>query len=153
MATVDDGNACVPGVQLSFQLTLDAAVYPAAANPSQPAQMSAVLTFISTSTPPLVLEWFSGQRYDVVITNGSGVAVYHWSHGRIFPMLATLEPVSGTLQWVVEIPLADDEGVALPAGPYLIRAYLTTSTSVPGVSDGTAFAGMYSASLLFRVGT
>ena len=88
MASVDDENGCVVNQSLSFQLAIDAAVYPVAADPSDPVHMAAVLVITSMSTPPLVLEFFSAQHYDVVITNGDGVAVYHWSHGRVFPQIA-----------------------------------------------------------------
>jgi Intracellular proteinase inhibitor len=154
MASVADENASVKvETRVSFQLGLNAADFPAATDPSKPAHMSAKLTICSTLKPALVLEFFSAQRYDAVITNGEGVAVYHWSNGRVFPQIASLVPVDGEMDWVIDIPLADDHGVALPPGPYVIRAYLMTFTGFPGVQDHAAFAGVYSGSLYFRVGS
>ena len=56
------------------------------------------------------------------------------------------------MEWSVDVALADDQGVPLPAGPYVVRAYLMTFTGIEGVQNHHAFAGMYSASLFFRVG-
>ncbi len=118
MASVVDENASVKvETRVSFQLGLNAADFPAATDPSKPAHMSAKLTICSTLKPALVLEFFSAQRYDAVITNGEGVAVYHWSNGRVFPQIASLVPVDGEMDWVIDIPLADDHGVMAAARP------------------------------------
>jgi hypothetical protein len=113
--------------------------------------MSAVLTFRSTVTPPVVLEWFSLQRYDFVITDGTGAEVYRWSAGRAFPQIASNQPVDGTERWEVDVTLADKQAAPLPAGPYVVRAFLTTRTGDPGVQNPQAFAGKYSASLGFAI--
>jgi hypothetical protein len=137
---------------VSFTLGIDKAVYPAAAGSSSPVHMTAVLTFRSTVSPRVVLEWFSLQRYDVVITDGTGAEVYRWSTGRAFALIASNEPVHGSERWEVDVPLADTHGVPLPGGPYVIRAYLMNRTNDPGVQDPQAFAGKYSASLGFSIG-
>jgi hypothetical protein len=114
--------------------------------------MSVVMTFRSTVSPPTVLEWFSYERYDVVITDGAGTDVYRWSEGREFPMIASNQPVDGEERWEVDVPLASKQGVPFPAGPYVLRAYLTTRTNDPGVQKPQAFAGKYSGSLGFSIG-
>jgi hypothetical protein len=137
---------------LSFTLGIDKANYPATSSSASPAHISAVLTFRSTVTPLVVLEWFSLQRYDIVITDGTGAEVYRWAAGREFPQIASNQPVDGTERWEVDVTLADKQGTPLPAGPYVVRAFLTTRTNDPGVQNPQAFAGKYSASLGFTIG-
>jgi Intracellular proteinase inhibitor len=154
MDTASQPPASVPAdTCVSFTLGIDRAVYPAAADPSSPSHMSAVLTFRSRVSPPVVLEWFSYQRYDVVITDGTGAEVYRWADGRAFPMIASNQPVDGRVDWEVDVPLAGEDGTPLPPGPYVVRAYLTTRTNDAGVEDPQAFAGKYSASLGFSIGS
>ena len=117
--TEDDST----GSGVCFNLGIDEAVYPAA-TASSPVRMNYALTFVSTVSPPVVLKWFSLQRYDVLITGCMGAKVYRWSAGRAFPDIASNEPVLGEKQWVVDATLADSQGVPLPVGPYVIRADL-----------------------------
>ena len=79
--------------QVSFTLGLDKAVYPF--NATTPSHAQASLAFISTVVPPVVLEFFSLQHFDVMIINDNGDPVFQWSAGRAFPQIASNIPVTG----------------------------------------------------------
>ena len=140
-----------PAAPLSFTLGLDKAVYPPAPDAQSPTKMTAYLTLRSTVTPPVVLEFFSLQEYDLIITNGAGQQVYQWSAGRAFPDIASNVPVDGEKSWTIDVTLEDAQKTPLPPGPYVARAYLMNRTSDPGVTDPQAFAGKYGGSIGFSI--
>src|SRR5437879_3472932 len=93
--------------QVSFTLRLNSAVFFYDQELAGPAHLIAHLIFCSTVTPPIVLEFFSLQHFDLVIINDAGGEVYRWSAGRKFPMIATNVPVFGEEHWTVDVTLAD----------------------------------------------
>src|SRR5216684_1406942 len=69
--------------QVSFTLSLNSAVYFQDPELPLPPQMIARLIFRATVTPPVVLEFFSLQHFDLVIINDAGDEVFRWSAGRV----------------------------------------------------------------------
>ncbi len=102
---------------VSFALSLDNKTY----KPGD--KMTARLTLRNTQPQPLVLEFSSGQEYDVVIQDSAGKEVYRWSAGKMFAQLMHNVSVAGEKNWVVDITLA----APLPAGKYAVQAWLTTT--------------------------
>jgi hypothetical protein len=138
--------------QVAFTLALDKAVYPF--NAEAPSHAQANLVFISTVVPPLVLEFFSLQHFDVIIINDNGDQVFQWSAGRGFPQIASNIPVTGEIEWDVDITLADNltanKGKSLPAGNYIAQAFLVNRTDV-GTRNPQAFSRKYAGSVMFAV--
>jgi hypothetical protein len=136
--------------EISFTLVLNNAVYTVDPTKSFAPQMSAQLIFRSTVSPPVVLEFFSLQRFDLQIINDAGEEVYLWSAGQIFPMIAENIRVIGEVHWIVDVPLVDTENVPLPTGQYIAHAYLVLHTDA-GTRNPTAFARKYAASVRFMI--
>jgi hypothetical protein len=136
--------------RVSFTLALDSAVYSIGQGGSPPPEMTAHIRFCSTVSPPVVLHFFSLQRFDLDIINDAGAEVYKWSAGRVFPMLAQNISVTGEVHWKVAVPLADAQGTPLPAGQYIAQAYLTLHTD-PSTRNKPAFARKYAGSVLFSI--
>ncbi len=138
--------------QIAFTLALDRAIYPF--NAKAPSHAQANLVFIGTVAPPVVLEFFSLQHFDVIIINDNGDQVFQWSAGRAFPQIASNIPVTGEIEWEVDVTLADNltanKGNALPAGNYIVQAFLVNHTDV-GTRNPQAFSRKYSASVLFTI--
>ena len=136
--------------QVSFTLSLNSAVY--FQDPEVPLapHMIARLILRATVTPPVVLEFFSLQHFDLVIINDAGDEVFRWSAGRAFPMIASNVPVFGEEQWTVDVTLADPAGALLPAGHYIAQSFLVTRTD-PGTRNPVAFAKKYAASVEFSI--
>jgi hypothetical protein len=133
---------------VSFTLRLDKAVYFNTPEPDPPAHLIAQLVFRGTVIPPVIVEFFSLQRFELLIINSSDTEVYRWSKGRAFPFLASIGPVVGEVSWKVDVILADSNGKSLPAGRYVTKAFLATSV------DGTVpqdIPGKYSASVGFLI--
>jgi hypothetical protein len=147
----DDSSRLVQVTQeVAFSLALDKAVYTVDPTASSPPQMTAVLVFRSTVSPPVVLEFFSYQRFDLLIINDAGDEVYRWSAGQIFPMIAENIPVTGEVHWTVDVPLANAQGVALPMGQYIATAYLVLHTDAE-IRNPAAFARKYAGSVRFSI--
>src|SRR5882724_6428397 len=100
---------------VSFELSLNNAVYQ---NSPSAAQMSARMTIRSNVNPPLILEFFSLQRFDFLIINSAGSELYRWSAGRVFPMIASNVPIEGEEHWTVDVPLSNAQGTPFPSGEY-----------------------------------
>ncbi len=77
------------------------------------------LTLRHTGRNPLVLEFSSGQKYDIIVTNEQGERVYVWSADKLFPQMMSTLPVTGEKTWLEPIPLKTP-------GRYVVEAYLTT---------------------------
>ena len=78
----------------------------------------------NVSDEPVTLPFSSGQRYDLVLHNESGV-VWGWSWTRLFTAEAgelVLAP-RDTFQFEERIPLAEIPDA--PDGVYVVRAYMT----------------------------
>jgi Intracellular proteinase inhibitor len=136
--------------QVSFTLSLNSAVYIQQPEVLSPPHMIARLILCATVKPPVVLEFFSLQRFDLVIINDAGDEVFRWSAGRAFPMIASNVPVFGKELWTVDVTLADRTGALLPAGHYIAQSFLTTRTDV-GTRNPVAFAKKYAASVEFSI--
>lgn len=78
------------------------------------------LTVRNSRPAPLVLDFNSGQRFDVRAYNDKGEIVWTWSSTRLFPAAVGQERVVTEKSWVAELP-------QLPPGNYAIEGYLTTS--------------------------
>jgi hypothetical protein len=147
----DDNLRAVEVIEeIAFTLALNKAVYTLDPTKSSPPQMTARLIFCSTVLPPVVLEFFSFQRFDLQIINDAGEQVYLWSAGQFFPLIAQNIPVIGEVHWTVDVPLADTKGVPLPTGQYIAQAYLVLHTDA-GTRNPTAFARKYAASVRFMI--
>jgi len=138
--------------QVAFTLALNKAVYPF--NETAPSHAQANLVFISTVAPPVVLEFFSLQHFDVIIINDNGDKVFQWSAGRAFPQIASNIPVTGEIEWDVDVTLADNltanKGKSLPAGNYIAQAFLVNRTDV-GTRNPQAFSRKYAANVMFTI--
>ena len=138
--------------QISFTLSLDKASYQFSA--TSPAHMEATLIFFSTVSPPVVLEFFSLQHFEIIIINDNGDQVFQWSAGRAFPQIASNIPVTGEIEWDVDVTLADNltanQGRPLPAGNYIAQAFLVNRTDV-GTRNPQAFSRKYAANVMFTI--
>jgi hypothetical protein len=138
--------------QVAFTLALDKAVYPF--NAATPSHARATLVFVSTVVPPVVLEFFSLQHFDLIIINDNGDAVFQWSAGRAFPQIASNIPVTGEIEWDIDITLADNltanQGNPLAAGNYIAQAFLVNRTEL-GTRNPQAFSRKYAANVLFKI--
>jgi hypothetical protein len=139
--------------QISFTLSLDKASYQFSA--TSPAHMEATLIFFSTVSPPVVLEFFSLQHFEIIIINDNGDQVFQWSAGRAFPQIASNIPVTGEVKWDVDVALVDNltanKGKALPAGRYIAQSFLVNHTDL-GTRNPPAFSKKYAANLQFTIG-
>ena len=94
------------------------------------------------------------RHFDVIIINDNGDPVFQWSAGRAFPQIASNIPVTGEIEWDVDITLADNltsnKGRALSAGDYIVQAFLVTHTDV-GTRNPQAFSKKYAASVMFTI--
>jgi hypothetical protein len=79
----------------------------------------------NTGPDPVTLTYPSGQRFDVVLRNDKGDAVYQWSRGRLFTAMVGTLAVAGEKNFVVDLPLA-----SIPSGRYTVEAWLTTTPIV-----------------------
>ena len=103
--------------EIGFTVALDSARY------SPGAVLGVRLTLRSTSAQSLVLEFPSGQSYDLKVTNEKGEVVYTWSAGRAFTMIYRTENFGpGEKTYGLAAPLDN-----LPPGRYQVEAWLTTS--------------------------
>jgi hypothetical protein len=69
---------------------------------------------------PLVLNFSSSQRFDILAYDSNGKEFYQWSRGRAFLTVMGREEIRGEKTWVAEIPVAD-----WPRGGYAVKAWLT----------------------------
>jgi hypothetical protein len=92
----------------------------------------------STGDPasPGVLNFSSGQMYDLEIRDGAGNVVYLWSRGKVFPQVVSELEIGDQKEYVLTVPLGK-----LPKGHYVVQGWFTT--------DGPARA--YSASARFHI--
>jgi hypothetical protein len=109
--------------EVRFSMALDAAVYTGTA--SGGTNVTARLTLRNSTPDPIVLQFPSGQSYDLKVRNEKGDIVYTWSANKLFPQIFRTESIGpGERNYVVQIPLP-----ALPAGKYVVDSYLTTTPS------------------------
>ena len=84
------------------------------------AATSVRLTLRNRTDVPLVLNFPSGQTYDVAVRDEDGNGVWTWSADRTFVQILRTEQVSGERLWVVTLP-------ALKPGRYSVEGWLTTT--------------------------
>jgi len=89
----------------------------------------------------MMLAYATSQEYDISMWNDKGQEIYRWSSDKVFTQGVWARWVHGTLTHRVEIPLKDASGQPLPAGNYVIHAWLTAG---PG---GAAYSAMTTARL------
>jgi hypothetical protein len=104
-------------------------------------------TIRNTGTEEVLLEYFAGQLFEVVIRDGSGSIVYvHSDRGfqkylMIAPLHLRLAPGESHTE-TMEIPLVytrgDEKGQPLPPGNYTLTVYLTAAVQghPSGIIDG-----------------
>lgn len=115
--------------EISFQLSLDQAVYTADLMPPVDPQravphMLARLTLRHTRQEPLRLTFATGQRFDFVIRNEKGEAVYRWSDGKAFTQALGTETILGERNWAIDVPLGAGSA-PLAQGRYIAEGWLT----------------------------
>jgi hypothetical protein len=104
------GGVAVSSPEVSFGLSL---------SPGKQ-RVDARLTLKNTTGLPIQLQFFTGQRFDLVIRDLAGVIVYRWSTGKVFPDEITTEVLTnGERSWMIEAP------VNLKKGAYLAEGWLT----------------------------
>lgn len=77
------------------------------------------------SDDEMMLAYATSQEYDVSMWNEKGEEIYRWSAGQVFAQGVWSRLVRGALTHRVEIPLRTATGEPLPAGNYVIHAWLT----------------------------
>lgn len=120
------GVTYVTAPALTFSLSLDRAEYEIDPAGSLPV-LTARITLRNTHLAPFQIVFPSGQQFELVLKNEKGDIVYRWSDGKAFTLaLMMIEFGHGEKNFVVEVPLADRAGVALPEGNYQAEAWLAT---------------------------
>jgi hypothetical protein len=117
---------------LSFGVALDKPLYFADFMPPvDPARsipvLTARLTVRNTGPQPVILQFNSGQRYDLVIRDSKGDQLYQWSQGKFFTQALGRLELKGELIYLVEVSLADRSGRTYPEGRYTLEGWLSTS--------------------------
>lgn len=69
---------------------------------------------------PLILNFSSSQRFDIVAYDSNGKEIYQWSRGKAFLTVMGREEIRGERTWVAELPVSE-----WPHGEYSVRAWLT----------------------------
>jgi hypothetical protein len=126
------GVTVVSAKEITFSLTLDKSVYTANLMPPVNLQtavpvMMARMTLRNTQDEPVVLEFPSGQSFDIAIKNEKGETVLRWSDGKFFTMVFRTERFSGEKNWTADLRLAGADGRPLPEGRYTAEAWLATT--------------------------
>jgi hypothetical protein len=105
---------------VSSRLSLDSLVYLYA--PEGGRQMIARLSVRNTTSRPRVLNFRSGQRYDLQLRNERGEVAYTWSADKLFIQVLGTEtiPAGGERSWVIMVPLG-----TLRPGKYVAEAWVT----------------------------
>ncbi len=136
------GGKVIRGPGVSFSLKVDRAAYtPNLFPPVDPQRsmptLTAELTIENSTSEPLLLQFASGQQYDLSITNEAGETVFFWSANKLFTQATTsIELTDDARTFVVKTPLGVGDQ-PLPPGVYLVEAWLTSvggrlySASVP----------------------
>jgi hypothetical protein len=81
---------------------------------------------------PLLLNFNSGQVFDLVVRDTAGAVLFRWSDGKGFTMALQALRFSGEMNWPILLP-------PLPPGDYVVEGYLTSNPR------------QYSATTLLRV--
>ncbi|HYP13732.1 MAG TPA: BsuPI-related putative proteinase inhibitor [Bryobacteraceae bacterium] len=112
------GSTNLEAEQLSFTMSLDAAVY----DPKERSEMAVRLTLRNSRPEPIELVFPSGQSYDLRIWNWRGEVVYTWSADKLFAAVYRREPLAaGERTFSFTAPITQ-----LPPGRYAAEGFLTT---------------------------
>lgn len=84
------------------------------------------ITLENTTGGPLALTFNSGQRFEVVIRNEAGEAVWTWSDDKAFTLAIETVDIEGIRTWAVEKRLGEDRE-PWAAGVYTVEAELTNA--------------------------
>ena len=126
------GGAVISAAEVAFSLSIDRPVYvPNLFPPLDPERAIPVLharmTIRNSTAAPLVLNFPSGQRFDLVIRNTNREEVFRWSANKLFTQaLGKIELSPGRRSFTVEAPLGAGANQPLPPGTYTADAWLTT---------------------------
>ena len=126
------GGAVISAAEVAFSLSIDRPVYvPDLFPPVDPERAIPVLrarmTVRNSTTVPLVLNFPSGQRFDLVIRNTNREEVFRWSANKLFTQaLGTIELSPGRRGFAAEALLGAGKNQPLPPGTYVADAWLTT---------------------------
>jgi hypothetical protein len=125
------GGAQHTGPEISFEMALDSPRYPAGA------VMAVRLTLRSTAAEPVLLQFPSGQSFDLKIHNEAGEIVYTWSADKLFAMVFREERFGpGERTYGFPVPLLN-----LPPGRYKAEGYLTTLPRMYGAEVSFEITG------------
>ena len=115
--------------EVSFTVALDKSTYAVGGAPI------VRLTLRNTSSSPLVLDFNSGQRFDIAIRDAAGVDVYRWSASRTFSAVIGREEIAqGERNYVESIQLANR-----PPGRYTLEAWITGESQRPRYAATAGF--------------
>lgn len=119
------GVTYVRAPELQLSLALDQHTYRHAAGGPAPT-LRARLTLSNHYLPAVRLEFPSSQHFDAEIRDASGRVVRRWSEGKAFLPVVQWETLGfGEKNYLIELPLTDSAGNALPPGRYVLEAWLT----------------------------
>lgn len=127
------GSSTIAPEGLSFSLSIDKPVYFSDRMPPvDPARlipvMRANMKIRNTTDTPVVLQFNSGQKFDLIVRDSRGGEVLRWSAGKAFTLaIETVRLGPGEQGFSAELPLAASEGVPLEPGAYTVEAFLTTA--------------------------
>lgn len=109
------GNATViTGGEYSFRVNLAQKTY------ATRAILQVRMTLENWTREPLKLHFNSGQSFDFAVRDAAGATVYTWSANKLFTAEIREVAVTGEKNWTAT------EEVQLPAGEYVLEAWLTT---------------------------
>ena len=126
------GGAVISAAEVAFQLSIDRPVYvpdlfPPVEHERAIPVLRARMTIRNSTPAPLVLNFPSGQRFDLVIRNTNREEVFRWSANKLFTQaLGRIELSPGRRSFTAEAPLGAGENQPLPPGTYIADAWLTT---------------------------
>ena len=108
------GVAVFGGPEHSFRLSLDRSSY------EPEFVFHAKLTLENSTGQPLLLQFSSGQSFDLFLKDARGNSVYTWSATRLFIAVMREETVDGEKNWTAT------DRLRLEPGEYVMEAVLTT---------------------------
>jgi len=111
---------------LRSSATLDKAVYTVGLTTDgtiQPDTMSIQLEIVNGTDNAIDYTYFSGQTFDIIITDSEGTEVYRWSFGKAFilPVIQKQLLPGERIRVGDEIELRNNEGEVLPPADYKVE--------------------------------
>ena len=112
--------------RLRSSATLNKAVYkvgPTGDGTIEPDTMSVQLEIVNGTDSAIDYTYFSGQTFDIFITDSEGTEVYRWSFGRgfILPVIQKQLLPGESIRVGDEFELRNNEGDVLPPGDYKVE--------------------------------